>query len=274
MQPEDLSQTWNIYLRDRDDNSKRKLVEHYFGFVNSIASRLSVKLNNHVSPPELASHGVDGLYKAIERFDITRGNKFETYAYIRIKGAMFDGLRKEDWVPRSVRVRQSNIEKERYKLENISGKKTSELEALKNLDINETDYNKNVGKFKAKSISSIESCSNPDIDNSDNKKDFNMYLEAHNCSSPDGKVLRKEFLNKLIGKKFTKLEKKIVYYYYYRNLTMKEISQELEISESRISQIHHNVLKRLKTRIKVNPSYFSDEILGIIKNCNSNDFLF
>ena len=274
MKQQELSQTWDTYLTDRDDESKNKLVEHYFDFVNKIAFRLSRKLNNHVSSSELASHGVDGLYRAIERFDMTRGNKFETYAYIRIRGSMLDGLRKEDWVPRSVRVRQSNIEKERHNLENKYGKKMAEADILKRLDINEEEYNSNIGKFKAKSVSSIEACLNPDIDDSDNKKDFNMYLEAHNCAAPDGEVLRKEFLNKLIGKRFTNLERKIVYYYYYRDLTMKEIAEELEISESRISQMYHNILKRLKIRIKVNPSYFGDEILSIIERCNSNDSLF
>jgi len=274
MKTESIFDVWDVYLKDRDDESKNKLVEYYFTFVNKIASTLSRKLNNHVSQPELASHGVDGLYKAIENFDETRENKFETYAYIRIKGAMLDGLRKEDWVPRSVRIREKMIQKEQDKLQNTSGKKITKPEALQKLGINEFDYNKNPEKFRARSVFSIESCSNPDIDNDDNKKDFNEYLESHNNVSPDSNLVRVEFLNKLIGKRFTKLEKNIVYLYYYEELTMKEIARKLKISESRISQIHQSILERLKTRIKINPSYFSDNILDIIEKCNNNNPLF
>jgi len=274
MKTKSILDVWNIYLKNRDDKSKNKLVEHYFTFVNKIASTLSRKLNNHVSQPELASHGVDGLYKAIENFDETRGNKFETYAYIRIKGAMLDGLRKEDWVPRSVRIRETMIQKEQDKIQNDNGKKMTKTEALQKLGIKEVDYNKNPEKFRARSTFSIESCSNSDIDNDDNKKDFNEYLESHNNISPDSNLIRMEFLNKLIGKRFTKLEKDIVYLYYYEELTMKEIAKNLKISESRVSQIHQNILERLKTRIKINPAYFSDNILDIIGKCNNNNPLF
>jgi len=274
MKTKSILDVWNVYLKKRDDGSKKELVEYYFTFVNKIASTLSRKLNNHVSQPELASHGVDGLYKAIENFDETRGNKFETYAYIRIKGAMLDGLRKEDWVPRSVRIRETMIQKEQDKLQNENGKKTTKSETLQKLGINEFDYNKNPEKFRARSIFSIESCSNSDIDDNDNKKDFNECLESHNNVSPDSNLVRMEFLNKLVGKRFTKLEKNIVYLYYYEELTMKEIAKRIKISESRISQIHQSILKRLKTRIKINPSYFGDNIIDIIKKCNSSNSLF
>jgi len=274
MKVENIFDVWDVYLKTKDDKSKNKLVEYYFTFVNKIASTLSRKLNNHVSQPELASHGVDGLYKAIENFDETRGNKFETYAYIRIKGAMLDGLRKEDWVPRSVRIRETMIQKEQDKLQDENNKEVTKSKALKKLGINEIEYNKYPEKFRARSVFSIEASSNPDIDNDDNKKDFNEYLESHNNSSPDSQMVRMEFLNKLIGRRFTKLEKNIVYLYYYEELTMKEIAKELKISESRVSQIHQNVLARLKTRIKINPKYFSDDILDIIKECNSNSPLF
>ena len=274
MKTENIFDVWDVYLKDRDDKSKNKLVAYYFTFVNKIASTLSRKLNNHVSQPELASHGVDGLYKAIENFDVTMGNKFETYAYIRIKGAMLDGLRKEDWVPRSVRIRETTIQKEQDRLQNASGEKTTKSEALKELGINELEYNKHPEKFHARSIFSIEASSNPNIDNNDNKKDFNEYLESHKNSSPDSRIVRMEFLNKLIGRRFTKLEKNIVYLYYYEELTMKEIAKQLKISESRISQIHQSVLKRLKTRIKINPNYFSDNILDIIEKCKNSNPLF
>jgi RNA polymerase sigma factor FliA len=274
MKVENIFDVWDVYLKERDDKSKNKLVEYYFTFVNKIATTLSRKLNGHVSQPELASHGVAGLYKAIENFDVTMGNKFETYAYIRIKGAMLDGLRKEDWVPRSVRIRETTIQKEQDKLQNASSEKITKSDALKNLGIDEQDYNSHPEKFRARSIFSIESCSNPNIDDNDNKKDFNEYLESHKDASPDSKMVRMEFLNKLIGRRFTKLEKNIVYLYYYEKLTMKEIAKQLKISESRISQIHQSVLKRLKTRIEVNPNYFSDNILDIIEKCKNSNPLF
>lgn len=274
MNAEELKNTWEEYWRARNENEKNKLVSHYFEFVERIAGRLSNKLNHKVQPEELASHGVSGLYRAIEKFEVGRGNKFETYAYTRIWGSMLDGLREEDWVPRSVRIKHSKMEKIRQSLEAKNTSKVDNSDVLAEMDIDESEFYSNVNKFVVSSVSSIESCLNSDIDDDDNKKDFNASLIAKNNASPDSNIIRKEFLSKLIGRSFTKLERKIIYLYYYEELTMREIASKLEISESKVSQLHQTMLDRLKKKIETNPEYFGEDIFSTINNCNDTSSLF
>ncbi|MFW6173209.1 MAG: sigma-70 family RNA polymerase sigma factor [Elusimicrobiota bacterium] len=274
----DIEEVWKKYNKRKTKKCKNLLVEYYYSYVYRIALKLSSRLTSAVTADELVSHGVEGLYKAIDKFDPNFNVKFMTYAYSRIQGAMLDGLRKEDWVPRSVRARQSKIEKVTNLLESQFGYKVDQSEVLSALKIDSKKYIKNSGRYQAKHIVSLESSSNTEIDNEDNKKDFNTHLISETDAKPDSKLLRKEFLNKLLGKKFSALERKIVYLYYYENLTMKEISELLtqngsKISESRISQIHYKILSKLKNTVSVNPEYFTD-ILSIINECNDTDVLF
>ena len=206
-------------------------------------------------------------YKAIDRYDPQHKTKFETYAYIRIRGAMLDGIRSEDWIPRSVRLRQSEIEKTKQEMEAICGCKVLESDVLEALGIDPNDYHKHCNRYKPAVKSSIETsaCMNFDLQGG-NKKDFNRYLVAKHEISPNVLLLKQEFLSKLIGKNLTLPERRIIYMYYYESKTMKEIAEIIDMSESRVSQIHHDVLERLKTRIKVNPSYFGDDLLECMCN--------
>jgi len=268
-----LQNTWKKFRINKDKKYLKKLVEHYYEtLVIKIAKSLERKLRYKIPVNELASHGVSGLYKAIDSYDVLRGVRFETYSYSRIWGSMIDGLREEDRVPRSVHIRQSKINNEKHKLETLYGYRISEQDAVKHAGFSVNDYYKNRSKFNATFSTSIESNTN-DIDTEENKKDFNEYLVAKNESSAGSRILRKEFLNKLIGKNFTQMERKIIYYYYYEKLSMREIAKDLNVSESRISQIHQLALKRLKDRIKFNPEYFDSNVLEIINKCNDKDSL-
>ena len=222
----------------------------------------------------MASYGVDGLYKAIERFDLDRGIKFETYASQRISGSMIDALRKDDWVPRSVRVRSNAIKKIKSELEAKHGRKIDDTEAAKHAGFCEKDFIKNVKKFMPISLSSIDEFSSPSNGIETSKHDFNISLKSKNVPTPDSKIVRKEFLNKLIGKNFSRREKKIIYYYFYEDLSMGEIASALDLSESRVSQMLKDLMKKLKTRIELNPNYFKKDILEIIGECNDKDSLF
>jgi RNA polymerase sigma factor for flagellar operon FliA len=273
MKKTELENEWKVFLATKKNENKQRLVEHYYGtLVQHIARKLAKKFKYKVSVPELSSYGTEGLYKALDAYDSTRKIKFDTYAYTRIWGSMIDGIREEDWIPRSVRMRQSLIEEARRILEAEHQEKVTEDEILKLAGIDKSEYHRNAKKFKVMSLSSIET-NNFDCEEDENKKDFNAKLVATNIPSSDGHILRREFLNKLIGKDFTQLERKIVYYYYYENLTMREISAKMEISESRISQMHQDILRRLKTRIKLNPTYFGREIVSVIRKCNSRNSL-
>ncbi len=270
---------WIKYQEEENLTRKKKLenqlVEIYYPLVRKISYGLAERIGWRMSPDELSSLGVDGLYIAIRKFDLDREATFPTYASRRIHGSMIDGIRREDIIPRSVRINNTKIERMRVLLESEKGRKVSDYEILEELGIDSNEYNKNRKKFHPISFSSIDV---PSIagDNSieDYKQDFNSSLVDNHSSAPDSKIVRKEFFNKLIGKNFTKIEQKIVYYYYYQNLTMDRISVKLKLSESRVSQIHKDILPRLQDKIERNPKYFGEDIKKIIKNCNDKDSFF
>jgi len=241
----EVDAAWKRFLTKQTQEDRNILIKHYFQYVENISIKLSRKMKGKVRAEELASHGVDGLIKALENFDENREAKFETYAYARIRGAMLDGLRTEDWVPRSVRQRQDKIAGARNRLKDTLGRFPSEEEVLEELGISSVDYFRNPGKFKASSTSSIDSCKSDNMDGDYNRLDFNKNLVSK-VEDPDNHMARNEFFQKLAQGNLDSIEKKIIMYYYYKNLTIKQISGKINISESRISQIHQKSLSKLK----------------------------
>lgn len=263
MNEKQLEKVWKKYLVKKDEANKKKLVEHYYIFlVKKIAKGMIKRFNGRLTADELASYGIDGLYKAIKAYDPSRKTKFDTYAYPRIWGSIIDGIRHEDWVPRSVRQRQTKIEKAKQDLEYKNGHKADELEAIQEAGYDVLDFQKRCHKFYAASCSSIETSVNYDDNNNGFdtcKKDFNKYLVAKNDYAPESQIENKEFFSKIVGKNFTPLERKIVYYYYYNGFSMTEISKKIDISESKICQMHKNIIKKIKKKTKNNPKYFETE---------------
>ena len=257
---------------DKRKKMERQLAEMYYPLVRKIAYGMAPKINWKLTPDELSSFGVDGLYISINKFDIKRELKFETYASIRIRGSMLDGIRKEDIIPRSVRINHNIIEKTRTTLEAEKCRKVFDYEVLKELDIEDEEYNKNNKKFHPVSYNSIEGSDICSLNTQEMyHQDTNSNLEDNAVRSSDNYIIRKEFRDKLMGKGFSKLEQRILYYYYYDNLTMDRIAEKLDMSESRVSQIHKGLLPRLKDKILRNPRYFGDDIYRIIQDCNSKD---
>lgn len=269
---------WKEYRSAKTENikheSRNKLVEKYYPLVKKIAYKLAQKLNWKISPEELTSFGVDGLFNAIGKFDVEQGVKFEHYASTRIHGSMIDNMRKIDLIPRSVRLNNNNFEKTRSQLESKEGRLITDDEVAEELGISISEYNKNIKKYHPTVFSSLEG-SDMSSDNADAfKADFNSSLMSHNTPSPDSKIIRKEFFNKLLGNGFSSTERMIVYLYYYKNYTMDRIAGKLNISESRVSQIHKDVLPRMKKKIERNPKYFSEHVEELIKSTNDSGLLF
>jgi len=269
---------WKKYRSAKTENmkyeSRNKLVEEYYPLVKKIAYKLAEKLNWKVSPEELTSFGVDGLFNAIGKFDVNQGVKFEHYASSRIHGSMIDNMRKIDLIPRSVRLNSNNFEKVRSKLEAEKGRLITDDEVAEEMGITMSEYNQNLKKYHPVIFSSLEG-SDMTSDNEDSfKVDFNTSLTSKNTPTPDSKILRKEFFNKLLGNGFSSTERMIVYLYYYKNYTMEKIAAKLKISESRVSQIHKDVLPRMKEKIERNPIYFSEHVEELIKMTNDSESLF
>ena len=254
MNKQELKDLWQAYLKTKELSDQKKLVEHYYNtFVKCIAAKVAKKIKYMISPEELASYGTIGLYKSLESFDSTKNVKFETYSFSRIWGSMIDEIRKNDWVPRSVRLRQTLLEKTREKLEARYCRKISETEILKKASISEVEYNKSLKKYNATSTLSLEGYVSQ---KNDEDKEFNKYLQDKNLKPVEDHLVREEFIKKILGKDFSRVERKIVFLYYYEKLTMNEIADTIKMSESRVSQMHQNILEKMGKKIKVNPEHF------------------
>ena len=268
---------WKKYKKASTTKRKslleKKLVEIYYPLVQKISYKVSEKIGWRLSPEELTSMGVDGLYVAIRRFSLDRGVNFPTYSNRRIRGSMIDGIRKNDIIPRSVRINWNIINKARNNLEIQKGRKVTEYEVIRKLEIDDNEYYKNFKKYNPLSFSSIDHINNEQLEN-EFSQDFNSALIDISIVSSDSKVLRKEFFSKLLTQNFSRLEQKIIYLYYYKNYTMELIAVRFNMSESRISQIHKNILQRLKDKISRNPEYFDSNIQRCIQVCNDNNPIF
>lgn len=249
---------WLDYKKSVNEDDKKtyenKLIETYIPFVKKIANKLFFQLHKNIPMDDLFSYGIDGLYHTIRRYDIEKDILFESYSYLRIKGSMIDGVRKEDPIPRSVRIlngKYKNIKDKKY-LENGY---TVDSEIVGELDVDISDFYKNYKKYKPYQVMSLDGLTDV-FDNF--HEDYNINLEDKENLCPDDNILRKEFFNKLIGTNFSKIEQKIIYMYYYLGMTMDNISKKLNMSESRISQLHQKSLKKMKDKIERNPNYFNE----------------
>lgn len=269
----ELDKVWDRYIEFRDDFEKGQLVEHYFLFVQKISVKLSEKLNWRVQPPELASFGVDGLYRAIERFDKNRNVKFESFASRRIRGSMIDGLRKEDLIPRSVRISYDKMNKHRQRLQNHFGRKVSEPEFVDLIGMEKSHSAKEYKKMVPVSFASLHGMAESNGEN-DFKEDMNPSLIDSRLSSVDAGLSRREFFSKLMGNNFSIVEKRIIYLYYYENMTMDKVAEKIFLSESRVSQMHRQIINRLKNKLDRNPEYFDNDVYEFIQSCKHKESIF
>jgi len=252
---EKIEDLWASFLKNRTKENKNPLIEYYFPFVQKISYKLSKKLNWKVEPEILASYGVDGLYRAIDGYDVSIGVKFESYASTRINGSMIDGLRRDDNIPRSVRIISDKFEKGKQKVQHEKGYKVQDTDVCESLGIDESYYHKHFRKYSPSIYASLET--GLETGQEDFKEDYN-YILKDDSDMPDDNIIKKEFFNKLTGNGFSSLERKIIWLYYYKGLTMDKVSRKINLSESRISQMHKSILPRLKDKIKRNPEYFEE----------------
>lgn len=262
---EQMSALWDQFekLKSQDvrneekiQHLKNQIAGEYYGLVRDVAKRIAPKLKE-ITAEECESYGVDGLYEAIEKYDRTTGNQFRTFAPHRIRGAILDNIRKVDWVPRLVRQRNTVVEKYRQSYFMKHGRYPSDEEMATSLE-----FIKNKDKYDAllKNSLPISMMSMNNKTRHDQDEEFDEILNAPNCSEdePDKAILRAEMFMKLLGKDFTRLERKIVYLVYYEGLTMKEVAKQTNFSESRISQMHGDILKRLRSKMQRNPEYANE----------------
>ncbi len=239
----ELTKLWENYKEKNDKNAKDALIVHYVELVKIISGRLYGDYNHHVEYDDLVSYGILGLIDAIEKFDHKKNVKFETYANIRIRGAIIDQLRNLDWVPRSLRNKYKRFENAVTELQAKYGNQYSDQQLADQLEMSVPEMNKFLNEISSFSVVSLEEKFEEQV-NFDIKTDYDDF-------DPE-RVLDKKVLFNLLKEGIESLPEReglIISLYYYDEMTYKEIAEILEISESRISQLHTKAIGRLRVAI-------------------------
>lgn len=233
---------WEKYAKTKDPSIKEQLILEYAKLVKFVAGRLSMYLGSNVEFDDLTGYGIFGLIDAIDKFDYTKGIKFETYASLRIRGAILDNIRKMDWIPRSVRKKQKLMDAAMQKVETEYGIGTSDDLIAKELGISIDELYKWQDQTSELAISSLEEF----LDQGGDVKGDRYSNERFD--QPEAMVEKEEMKEMMVKsiEGLTEKERRVITLYYYEELTLKEISLIMEVSESRISQLHTKSLKKMK----------------------------
>lgn len=236
---------WESYAKTKSPEIREKLILEYAPLVKLVAGRLSMYLGYNVEYDDLVSYGIFGLIDAIDKFDSMKAVKFETYASLRIRGAILDQIRKMDWIPRTIRQKQKKIDGAIKEIETATGRAATDEEIAANLGISDEDYLAWQSQMKITNVVSLnefmESGSEVPAEQTEQRR----------FESPE-EVIEKAELKKILQQALellTEKEKKVILLYYYEDLTLKEISNVLEVSESRISQLHTRALQKMKSKM-------------------------
>ena len=242
----DIAEIWEQFHKTHDNTSRNLLLEHYRYIVKYAAERLYSKLPDKVELDDLTSAGTFGLMDAIDAFDPARGVKFETYCSSRIRGSILDELRSMDWVPRLVRARASQLTKATQALETYLGRSPTEMETAKKLNLDMEEFNRLQRDANAVGLISLNTNYN-DNDNDKNIREIDL-IKDKKSSNPLIEAQKRDLKN-LLTKGLTRAERLIIVLYYYEEMTMKEIGATLDLSESRVSQMHSSIVARLKAQM-------------------------
>ncbi|MFW5798790.1 MAG: FliA/WhiG family RNA polymerase sigma factor [Planctomycetota bacterium] len=240
-----LQELWVEMKDSGSDEVRNRLMEHYLPMVKYLAERIHSKLPSEVQVEDLYSAGVFGLMDAINNFDLSRGVKFETYCSARIRGAILDELRAMDWVPRLVRSRAHMVEDAYRKLQAKLNRFPSDAELAEFMGLSMKEYYELIRSASAVSMVSL----NRDWDD-DSKKNLREIdvVEDKAVEDPSCDMHRSD-LKDLITRGLSEKERLILILYYYEEMTMKEIGAALDLSESRVSQMHSSILLRLQEQL-------------------------
>ena len=245
MKAVDTDKLWSEYQKKPTQEIREQLILAYAQLVKLVAGRLSMYLGHNVEYDDLVSYGIFGLIDAIDKFDMTKNVKFETYASLRIRGAILDQIRKMDWIPRTVRQRQRKIDEAIKQVEMRTGKAATDEEIALELGVSGDELVSWQSQLKVTnvvSLSEFEETGQEPVMETVNKNRF---------SQPEEVVEEQELKQKLIEslELLTEKERRVIELYYYEDLTLKEISLVLEVSESRVSQLHTKALLKMRKKM-------------------------
>ena len=245
MKTVDTDKLWSEYQKKPTQEIREQLILAYAQLVKLVAGRLSMYLGHNVEYDDLVSYGIFGLIDAIDKFDMTKNVKFETYASLRIRGAILDQIRKMDWIPRTVRQRQRKIDDAIKQVEMRTGKTATDEEIAQELGVTEEELVGWQSQLKVTNVVSLsefeEQGQEPVVEN----------VNRNRFSQPEAVVEEQELKQVLIESLdlLTEKERRVIELYYYEDLTLKEISLVLEVSESRVSQLHTKALLKMRKKM-------------------------
>ncbi len=231
-----IDEIWREYSKTHNAELRNVLVENYIPLVKIVAGRLGVSLPNYVDRDDFISTGFFGLLQAIDRYDPARGVKFETYATVRIRGAMLDALRVQDWIPISVRQKAKQYQHAVTKLEDRLGRSATDKEIADELSITEEQLHQLLSDIQVATVVPLEEFSQAEEISSGSTPSFVEEFEKNEA---------KEILAKAIDR-LPEKERLVMSLYYYEGLTLREISVIMKLSEARISQLHTKAIFRLR----------------------------
>ena len=238
---------WEEYAGTRSPEIREKIILEYAPLVKVVAGRLSMYLGYNVEYEDLVSYGIFGLIDAIDKFDCMKDVKFETYASLRIRGAILDQIRKMDWIPRTIRQKQKRIDAAIKEIETQSGRSATDEEIATLLGITDEEYLDWQSQMKITNVVSL----NEFLEQGSEVPNEAGSTKSAAFDSPE-EILERDELKKMLEQALellTEKERKVIVLYYYEDLTLKEISNILEVSESRISQLHTRALQKMRGRL-------------------------
>ncbi len=246
---EDEVRMWKKYKRAKTQDLREEIVKKYLYLVKYVAGRVAIGLPPNVEFNDLVSYGILGLFDAITKYDVSQGNKFETYAVSRIRGSIMDELRKLDWAPRLLRKKAREIDKKCKELEEKYGRIATDTELAKSLHISTDDLNSIYSELNSTTFLSLDEVwqndeGNKPISRLQTIEDSLVMNQFQYVHQNEVKELLAGSINELPEK-----EKLVIVLYYYENLTLREIGEILDVSESRVCQIHTKVITRLRSHL-------------------------
>ncbi len=247
----DKQKLWDEYRKKRTPDLREKIIIEYAGLVKVVAGRLSIYLGYNVEYDDLVGYGTFGLIDAIDKYDFDKGVKFETYASVRIRGAILDQIRKMDWIPRTLRQKQKKVDAAYKKIELETGRPATDEEIARELEISLDELDDWQNQTKVSNLISLDDY----MEQGETKVEI---ASSEDYVQPE-KVVEQQALKQILLdalEMLTEKEKKVIVFYYYEELTLKEISSILEVTESRVSQLHTKALQKLRNKLGSNVSIF------------------
>ena len=246
----DEAELWVKYQKTHDQQIREHFVKQYAPLVKYVAGKVAIGMPSNMDFDDLVSDGVLGLLDAIEKYQIDKNVKFKTYAVTRIKGAIFDGLRERDWIPRSIRQKAKEVQNLMVELEIKYGRSATDEELADAINLHREDLNKLMVNISGTAVVSLNDTWH--VGSEGDEISMEDAIEGPASLNPEvlaEKTEVKNVISKAIGS-LPEKEKEVIILYYYEDLTLKEIGEVLDVTESRVSQLHTKAIMRVKAKLK------------------------